>query len=150
LTYFVPEDNFILQVRVQKAIKSPPQSDRESTLFLREVVMQKVIISYRVLLFVILASLPGSVTLGGDWPEWRGPSRDGTSQEKGLPTKWTMAGENLVWKQPYGGRSAPIIMGGRVFIFNSAGEGETMQERVMAFDANTGKLLWEHRMNLRI
>ena len=36
-----------------------------------------------------------------------------------------------------GGGSAPIIMGGCVFVcFNSAGEGETMQERVMAFDAN--------------
>ncbi len=110
--------------------------------------MQKVIISYRVLLFFILASLRGSLTVAGDWPEWRGPSRDGTSRETGLPTKWTPAGENLVWKQPYGGRSAPIIMGGRVFLFNSAGEGETMQERVMALDANTGKLLWEHRLNL--
>jgi outer membrane protein assembly factor BamB len=88
------------------------------------------------------------VIVAGDWPEWRGPSRDGTSRETGLPTKWTPAGENLVWKQPYGGRSAPIIMGGRVFVFNSAGEGVTMQERVMALDANTGKLLWEHRMNV--
>jgi outer membrane protein assembly factor BamB len=110
--------------------------------------MPKITIAYRVLLLSVLVSLPGSVSLAGDWPEWRGPSRDGTSLEKGLPTKWTKAGENLVWKQPYGGRSAPIIMGGRVFVFNSAGEGETMQERVMAFDANTGKLLWEHRMNV--
>jgi len=110
--------------------------------------MQKVIISYRILIFIILASLQCSVTVAGDWPEWRGPSRDGTSRETGLPTKWTPAGENLVWKQPFGGRSAPIIMGGRVFVFNSAGEGETMQERVMALDANTGKLLWEHRMNV--
>ena len=110
--------------------------------------MRKIIISYRVLILFILASLLGSVAVAGDWPEWRGPSRDGTSRETGLPTKWTPAGENLVWKQPYGGRSAPIIMGGRVFVFNSAGEGETMQERVMGFDANTGKLLWEHRLNV--
>src|SRR4030095_13061138 len=109
--------------------------------------MQKLIISYRILI-VILASLRYSVPVAGDWPEWRGPSRDGTSRETGLPTKWTPAGENLVGKQPYGGRSAPIIMGGRVFVFNSAGEGERMQERVMALDANTGKLLWEHRMNV--
>jgi len=110
--------------------------------------MQKVIISYRLLLCFILASLPASLTVASDWPEWRGPARDGTSRETGLPVKWTPAGENLVWKQPYGGRSAPIIMGGRVFLFNSAGEGETMQERVMALDSNTGKLLWEHRLNV--
>src|SRR5262245_13720633 len=110
--------------------------------------MQRVIISSRVVTFFILASLAASSALAGDWPESREPWRDGTSKETGLPTKWTPAGENLVWKQPYGGRSAPIIMGGRVFVFNSAGEGETMQERVMALDANTGKCLWEHRMNV--
>ncbi len=110
--------------------------------------MRKAIINSRILIFFILASLQSSLGVAGDWPEWRGPSRDGTSKETGLPTKWTPAGEGLVWKQPYGGRSAPVIMGGRVFLFNSAGEGETMQERVMALDANTGKLLWEHRLNV--
>ena len=110
--------------------------------------MWKAIINSRILTFFILASLQSSLSVAGDWPEWRGPSRDGTSRETGLPTKWTPAGEGLVWKQPYGGRSAPVIMGGRVFLFNSAGEGETMQERVMALDANTGKLLWEHRLNV--
>jgi len=110
--------------------------------------MWKAITNSRILTFFILASLQSSLSIARDWPEWRGPSRDGTSRETGLPTKWTPAGEGLVWKQPYGGRSAPVIMGGRVFLFNSAGEGETMQERVMALDANTGKLLWEHRLNV--
>jgi outer membrane protein assembly factor BamB len=85
---------------------------------------------------------------GSDWAEWRGPTRDGVSPEKDLPEKWSPKGENLVWKQPFGGRSAPIVMGNRVFIFNTAGEGETMQERVMCFDADTGKVLWEHRFNV--
>jgi outer membrane protein assembly factor BamB len=53
-----------------------------------------------------------------------------------------------VWKASYGGRSAPIVMGGRVFLFNSAGEGETMQERLMCLNADTGKLIWEHRLNV--
>jgi len=39
-------------------------------------------------------------------------------------------------------------MNGRVFMFNSAGEGATMQERVLCFDANTGKVLWEKRFNI--
>ena len=90
----------------------------------------------------------GGAVTGTDWVETRGPSRDGVSTEKGLPEKWSSKGENLVWKQPYGGRSAPIVMGNRVFIFNSAGEGESLQERVMAFDADSGKVLWEYRFNV--
>jgi outer membrane protein assembly factor BamB len=90
----------------------------------------------------------GHAASGSDWPEWRGLARDGRSAETGLPTSWSKTGENLVWSAPYGGRSAPIVMGGRVFLFNTAGEGETMQERVVCLDANTGKLQWEHRLNV--
>ena len=39
-----------------------------------------------------------------DWTEWRGPARDSISPEKGLPTAWSPAGQNLAWKVPYGGR----------------------------------------------
>lgn len=85
---------------------------------------------------------------GSDWAEWRGPARDGISTEKNLPTHWTPRGENLTWKAPYGGRSAPIVMDGRVFLQNTAGKGELEQERLMCFDDNTGKLLWEHRFNI--
>jgi outer membrane protein assembly factor BamB len=85
---------------------------------------------------------------GSDWAEGRGPNRDGTSAKKGLPEKWSITGENLLWKVPYGGRSAPIVMGNRVFILNSAGAGETFQERVMAFDSDTGKVIWEHKYNV--
>ena len=83
-----------------------------------------------------------------DWAEWRGPARDGVSLEKNLPVKWSPAGDNLAWKAPYGGRSAPIVMADRVYIQNSAGTGESLQERVMCFNADTGKLLWEHRFNI--
>ena len=85
---------------------------------------------------------------GNDWAEWRGPNRDGNSPEKGLPEKWSIQGENLLWKVPYGGRSAPIVMGNRVFMFNSAGEGAQMQERVLCLDADTGKMIWEYRFNV--
>jgi len=100
------------------------------------------------LLFVpglFAASIPPS---GGDWPDWRGPNRDGVSREKNLPEKWSLSGQNLAWKAPYGGRSAPIIAGDRLYIQNTAGKGETEQERVMCFNADTGKLLCL-RMGLR-
>lgn len=89
-----------------------------------------------------------SLIAASDWAEWRGPGRDGVSTEKNLPVKWSPTGENLAWKAPYGGRSAPIVMGDRVYLQNSAGRGETLQERVLCFDADTGKLLWEHRFNI--
>jgi outer membrane protein assembly factor BamB len=88
-----------------------------------------------------------SLFVASDWAEWRGPARDGVSLEKNLPEKWSPAGENLAWKAPYGGRSAPIVMGDRVYLQNAAGQGETLQERIMAFNVDTGKLLWEHRFN---
>jgi outer membrane protein assembly factor BamB len=89
-----------------------------------------------------------SVVAANDWAEWRGPARDGVSPEKNLPATWSPSGENLVWRAPYGGRSAPIVMGDRVYLQNSAGSGETLQERLMCFNADTGKLLWEHRFNI--
>ena len=89
-----------------------------------------------------------SLAAASDWAEWRGPGRDGVSLEKNLPVKWSPSGDNLAWKVPYGGRSAPIVMGDRVYLQNSAGKGETLQERLMCFNADTGKLLWEHRFNI--
>ena len=89
-----------------------------------------------------------SALIASDWAEWRGPARDGVSTEKNLPEKWSPTGDNLAWKAPYGGRSAPIVMGDRVYLQNTAGQGETEQERIMCFNADTGKLLWEHRFNI--
>lgn len=83
-----------------------------------------------------------------DWAEWRGPARDGVSTEKNLPAKWSPTGDNLAWKAPYGGRSAPIVLGDHLYLVNTAGQGETLQERLMCFNADTGKLLWEHRFNI--
>ncbi|MCA1575358.1 MAG: PQQ-like beta-propeller repeat protein [Acidobacteria bacterium] len=101
------------------------------------------IYSYLSLSLLLLAP-----AIDSDWAEWRGPARDGVSLEKNLPVRWSLSGENLAWKAPYGGRSAPIVMGDRIFIQNSVGKGETQQERVVALDADTGKLLWEHRFNV--
>lgn len=95
------------------------------------------------LAFVFILAAPAR-----DWPEWRGPARDGISAEKNLPAKWSPAGENLLWKAPYGSRSAPIVLGDHVYLQNWAGKGETLQERVMCFHADTGKVLWEHKFNV--
>jgi outer membrane protein assembly factor BamB len=101
------------------------------------------------LLAALLLSLPAQAApVASDWTDWRGPMRDGISPEKNLPVKWSPAGDNLAWKAASGGRSAPIVMGDKLFLQNSVGKGETLQERVQCFNADTGKLLWEHRFNV--
>ncbi len=92
-----------------------------------------------------------SSTFAADWLHWRGPEQAGVSRDTGLPDKWSPdkpGQDNLIWKQPFGGRSAPLVSKGKVYIINGAGEGITEQERVMCFDAKTGEKLWEHKFNI--
>ena len=97
----------------------------------------------------VLASAQGSRRVAvGDWPEARGPNRDDVSLETGLVDKWAINGQNFLWRAPYGGRSAPIVMGNRVYVQNPAGRGPAMQERVMALDADTGNVVWEYKFNI--
>lgn len=97
---------------------------------------------------VLLAS-PAPAT---DWLHWRGPYQTGAAPDTDLPDKFTTnpadPNSNLIWKAPYGCRSTPAIHAGRVYIINGEGEGITEGERVMAFDAATGKVLWERHFNV--
>ena len=83
-----------------------------------------------------------------DWPFWRGPEQTGMTREKAAVTSWSPDGENLLWKSDIGGRSTPVIMNGRVFYICPVGEGIGSRERVVCLDADSGKLLWEHRFNV--
>ena len=59
-----------------------------------------------------------------DWPQWRGPRRDGISDEKGLLSSWPAGGPVLLWKiDGLGtGWSSPIIVGERLYITGDVGE----------------------------
>lgn len=98
------------------------------------------------LFILLLLTVPAA--RAADWAEWRGPERDGISREKGLPAKWSPAGENLAWKAPYGGRSTPVVMGNRVYLWNGYDKGERLQERLICLDADTGRVLWEKHFNV--
>ena len=95
----------------------------------------------------VLAQGPRRVALG-DWPEARGPHGNGSSSETGLPDRWDLKGTNLLWRVPFGGRSAPVVMGNRLYVQNPSGRGPTLQERVMALDVDTGKVIWEYKFNI--
>jgi outer membrane protein assembly factor BamB len=76
-----------------------------------------------------------------DWPQWRGPNRDGISAETGLMDSWPAGGPLLMWKtQGLGeGYSAFAVVGERLYTQGQQGN----QEFVLAFDTSTGKLLWK-------
>ena len=59
-----------------------------------------------------------------DWPQWRGPRRDGISDEKGLQQSWPEGGPKLLWKAEGLGKgwSSPIIVGERIYITGDVGE----------------------------
>ena len=107
-------------------------------------------LSHGVRLWAAAAALLSATSIlqGSDWPEWRGPARTGVSAEKNLPTSWSPSGENLAWRVPIGGRSSPVVFGDRLYLQTSSGSGATLQERLICFNADTGKMLWERKYNL--
>jgi outer membrane protein assembly factor BamB len=111
---------------------------------------EKLVFSRWVRLSLCLAA--GLVVAGGlqasDWSHWRGPGGNGVSPETGLIDSWSAAGENLLWRVDFTGRSTPVVLGDRVCANGRAGEGDRRQEMVACFDAATGKQLWERRFNV--
>ena len=100
--------------------------------------------TYRLLIhLIVILCTSGALLSGADWPEWRGPARTGVSTETGLPSSWSPAGENLAWRVPVGSRSAPVVFGDRLYLQTSSGANETLQERIICFHADTGKVLWD-------
>ena len=93
----------------------------------------------------LLAFLVPAGAAAGDWSNWRGPHRTGVSGETGLVSRWSRAGENLLWKADLTARATPIVFDGRVCTSGRGGAGPTRHELVACFDARTGKKLWERR-----
>ena len=85
--------------------------------------------------------------MAGDWPQFKGASGLGSSDEKNLPTEWTKD-KGIRWKAelPSRGISGPVVMGDRVYVTCSSG---TRDDRlhVLCFDVSTGKQLWHRQLN---
>jgi outer membrane protein assembly factor BamB len=93
----------------------------------------------------LFVSLTASSATASDWIHWRGPSQNGHSLEKGLPEDFDPTKKlNVIWSAPYGGRSSPLVMDGRIYVFQGYGEGFGEAERVVCLEEKTGKKLWEH------
>jgi outer membrane protein assembly factor BamB len=89
--------------------------------------------------------LPAGRSSAGDWPHWRGPHLDGSSDEKNLPENWSKT-KNVAWTVSLPGHSSatPIIAKGKVFI--SSTDRNSSDLLALCFEARTGKELWRRKL----
>ncbi len=80
-----------------------------------------------------------------DWPQWRGPQRNGVSLETGLLKEWPKAGPKLRWQvaDAGSGYSTPAVVGDRIYLLGNEG---LENEFVEAFDVKDGKRIWQTRL----
>lgn len=99
----------------------------------------------RAVVAVLFLALMSPVTApADDWPQFRGPRRDGLSAETGLATAWPPGGPPIVWRVPLGGGfSAISVADGRLFtLFTRDGE-----ELLGAFGVASGDEIWSRRLD---
>ena len=84
-------------------------------------------------------------TSTSDWPQWRGPQRDGISQESGLLKQWPVEGPKLLWQvNDIGdGYSTPAVVGTRIYLMSNRG---MENEFVQALSTQDGTPVWTSRV----
>ena len=100
---------------------------------------------HRYLLSLSLLAISGCHAGSGldDWPQWRGPKRDGVWRETGLIEKFSEPRLKILWRADISsGYSGPTVADGRVFVFDRVTKGTQQSERVHCFDARSGDKLW--------
>ena len=88
-----------------------------------------------------VALLASSFIHAADWPQWRGPNRDGTSPETGLLKQWPEGGPKLLWqtKGLGDGYSTPSVVGNRLYLISNRG---LENEFVQCLNAQDGSEIW--------
>ncbi len=93
---------------------------------------------------VVSALLCGAVLTASatEWPQWRGPNRDGVSDEVGILKEWAASGPKVLWSRPLGeGFSGISVSQGRVYTMFSKGN----DEFVVCLNATDGQEIWRFR-----
>lgn len=91
--------------------------------------------------FVAFAVSGGAVS-ADDWPQWRGPARDGKSAETGLLKQWPADGPAMAWKIDGlgAGFSTPSVADGKIYLVGTLDKSK--EEFLIALDEKNGKQLW--------
>ena len=101
---------------------------------------------FRQLLLCCLMAACFPAAASADWPEFRGPTRDGISTDVEVPVEWS-ATENIVWKQeiPGSGWSSPVLVEGRIYLTTATGEIQTdnLSLRALCVDGSDGRMIWD-------
>ena len=89
---------------------------------------------------LVVVVLSCSAIVASDWPEFRGPTGQGISTERGLPLEWSES-RNIVWKTelPGLGWSSPVVADGKVWLTVAVTGAATNSLRLMAFDVASGR-----------
>ncbi len=103
---------------------------------------------HRPLAYVFAGAVLLSSVHAADWPQWRGPDRDGRLTESGYPTTLVAGQVRMLWRQPIAaGYSAPSVAEGKVIVTDYVRtEGI---ERVLCFAAADGQPIWTHTYPVR-
>jgi outer membrane protein assembly factor BamB len=103
--------------------------------------MRRSTVKHLALLTYVLTA--ASAAHAGDWPQWRGPQFNGSSQERNLPSHWSKS-ENIAWITDLPGEAAstPVIGGKWVFLSGVDPAKDMLQ--AMCIERTSGKLLWSH------
>jgi len=97
-----------------------------------------------VVICAAMTSLLKPVALADDWPQWRGPQRDGTWHETGIVERFEEKRLEPVWRREIAsGYSGPTVADGRVYVTDRVVE-PVQQERIHCFDWKTGIPIWSH------
>ncbi|MCB1042048.1 MAG: PQQ-like beta-propeller repeat protein [Acidobacteria bacterium] len=95
------------------------------------------------LLAITVCTAPIVTLAGEDWPQFRGPNRNGMSVETSLQSSWAPEGPKEVWRQPLGeGYSAICRVGDRLYTMYAAENDGKAEEMAVALDAATGTEIW--------
>jgi outer membrane protein assembly factor BamB len=99
----------------------------------------------RSLISALTVTTLGAACLADDWPQWRGPGRDGVWREPGILAAFPPEGAKVLWRMEAGsGWASPVVAGGRVFLSDSELKDAKARERLRCFDVTNGKLLWTY------
>ncbi len=96
----------------------------------------------------VLVLVSGTVGWADDWPQWRGPNRDGVCRETGLLQQWPEGGPTLLWELAGmgAGYSTVAILDGKLYSMGDRQVGSEKAQYVYAYDLATRSQLWATRI----